>query len=386
MSKGYLQNSPLQETAKQLCDFLPGIDRLIFIGGSGSYSRWTACEWLKKGSSYSKTGLEITEEISAELLKLRRQKPGYNWTDQNSIPFYVEQQKHTIDPHPDIFKETGYLTLVIRLNTGGNVSDLLYLFFRDDKSNFGISHDTMPIDTSQKSIIGMLITNFANIIYDNVSSHIETVSSIKKEFLDLLRFHSVYQEKGKNSDLLNWKIDWAREVLSEMSERDGVNYVYREDALNLLVQNEYPYKILKNALEDAVRVASMFAKDGEEVFIERYFIKFTDINLAGVAGMKQSDDELPAQMDKVYQFLDKLETAAQKLLHDKIQPTSSLIGKAMEEPITAPAIRDALKKNQKRVVRLLNKYPERWKYIRTHFRPVQNILPKNNYLRDSYAG
>jgi hypothetical protein len=85
-------------------------------------------------------------------------------------------------------------------------------------------------------------------------------------------------------------------------------------------------------------------------------------------------------MDKAYLLLDKLENAAQKLLQESVQPSSERVGKAMKHPITAPAIRDALKKHQSRVLQLLKKYPDKWLYIRSQFRPVTNLFPKNSFL------
>jgi len=387
MSKVTRHQSPLKETVRQLCEFLPGIDRLIYIEGDDGSGKWKACEWVKKGNDYSRNILEISEAVSGKLLDIRKLKSGYNWTDNENIPFYVEQGKNSIS-QLSLFSEEKYLTLVIRLKSKTNaLSDLLYIFFRNDKSNFGISHDPTPVDTSQKSIIGMLTYNFANIIYSETARNNNEFSSLKSEFIDLLKFHTSSHDAGKKREFEEWKTDWAREVLAEISQRDGVNYVYREDALKMMVENDYPYRVLKHALEDAVRIASMFAgNDNEDIFIEKYFIKFTDVTFETGLETERTFDALPERMDKVYQFLERLENAAGKLLEDEIRPTSELVGKAMDEPITAPAIRDALKKNRIRVVKLLNRYPDKWKYIRSHFRPVLNILPNNNDMLNLNAG
>jgi hypothetical protein len=58
----------------------------------------------------------------------------------------------------------------------------------------------------------------------------------------------------------------------------------------------------------------------------------------------------------------------------------------MDKQITAPAISDAVKTNKNRILRLLEKYPDKWPYIRKQFRPVLNIMPKNNYFLDKNTG
>ena len=388
MSKGQRQNTPLNETAVQLCEFLPGIDRLIYIGGSGSYTDWTACEWIKKSNGYGKNSLEITEEISKRLLDARRQKPGRVWTEPDAIPFYVEHDKHTLDPQLTLQHEEKHLTLVLRLKTHGVLTDLIYIFFRNDKSNFGISHDTSPIDTSQKSIIGMLTYNFANIVYQKTQENKRFAEKIKKEFVDLLKFHTA--DNGSNNakgKFEKWKRDWAVESLSELSEREGINYVYKDEALDMLVKNDHSFNMVRKALEDAAKIASlMYNGIDNECYIERFFIKFTYVTLEGTALPDSEDDPLPTRIDKVYKFLDRLEIAAHKLMAKDINPTSELVGSEMDEQITAPAIRDFLKKNQMRVVKLLEKYPGKWKYIRTNFRPVLNVMPKKSSLFSSNAG
>ncbi len=379
--------SPLEETARLLCDFLPGIDRLVFVGGKGSYTKWTACEWIRNGNSYAKKPLEISGAVAEKLEETRRQKLGYQWISPDAIPFVVEQAQHYVR-QLSLTDEEKYLTLVIRPGVSRDaLSDILFLFFRNDKSNFGISHDDTPIDTSQKSIIGMLTANFAGIVYSGTVDYNSSFEYLKNEFLELLRFHASDKESSENRELEKWKTNWAKETLSEMSERDGINYVYQDDALKFLVQNNYPYRVLKKALEDAVKVAAVFAGNNtDQVFIEKYFIKFTDVTQEIKEDAGIAVDVLPPRMDKVYQFLERLENAARELLNKEQQPTSEMVGKAMVVPITAPAIRDFLKKNRNRVVKLLKQYPDKWQYIRRHFRPVQNILPRHDHFQGLNAG
>ncbi len=379
--------SPLEETARLLCDFLPGIDRLVFVGGKGSYTKWTAYEWTRNGNSYSKKPLDISDAVAEKLEETRRQKLGYQWISPDAIPFVVEQAQHSVR-QLSLTDEEKYLTLIIRPGVSRDaLSDILFLFFRNDKSNFGISHDDTPIDTSQKSIIGMLTANFAVIAYSSTVDNNRSFEYLKNEFLELLRFHTSDKDSNENRELEQWKTNWAEEALKEISERDGINYVYQDDALKFLVQNNYSYKVLKKALEDAVKVAAVFAgTNNDQIFIEKYFVKFTDVTKAIKENIGTSDDIIPTRMDKVYQFLEKLENAARELLDKEQHPTSEMVGKTMDVPITAPAIRDFLKKNQNRVVKLLKQYPDKWQYIRRHFRPVQNILPRHDYLQDLNAG
>ncbi len=372
-----------EDMAGQWNNFLPGIDRVIFIGGNNDYGQWVAGEWLRKGNSYHKKELALPGNVPEKLLEARKQKSGYQWISRRQIPFFIQDEEKK-EGQLSLFDEKNYLVLVIRIKLPDQkLTDVFYLFFRNDKSNFGISHDSSPIDTSQKNIIGTMAVNFARIHYNTVSEKNSELGSVKTHVKELLEYHADRLKAATPAGPDKWKRDWAEETLLELSQRDGINYVYREETIKLLSENSYPYKKLKQALYDAIRVAKILAPGHPgKIFIEPYYIKFTDVN----NGDKDSEtghagtETLITRMDKAYRLLDRLEEAAQKLLSSDVMPTSEKVGKAMEQPVTAPAIRDALKKHRARVLHLLDKYPQRWPYIRNQFRPVTNLLPKNNPL------
>ena len=371
-----------QAMAREWNNYLPGIDTIIFIAGDGEYSDWTAVEWIRKGNSYNKRELVLSEDMSDKLIRIRKVKSDFQWITKQQIPFYIKNVEHSIG-QLSLFNEEKYLILVVRVKTEGQVlSDIFYLFFRNDKSNFGINHDSTPIDTSQKSIIGMMAAKFAKVTYDNLFKAHSEIEYIKAKVAELLKFNAHSRNNSQNRALSEWKKDWAEDVLNETGERDGVNYVYHKDALKLLTENSYSYKTIKHAIEEAVKLARLLTPIDrtDEITVEGFHIKFTDVTVTIGGELSQSDEKaLITRMDKAYLLLDKLENAAQKLLKESIQPSSERVGKAMEQPITAPAIRDALKKHQSRVLQLLKKYPDRWLYIRSQFRPVTNLSPKNRY-------
>ncbi len=381
MSDDFIYRTIPEEMAELWNNFLPGIDRVVLIAGDGDYSDWIAAEWLRKGDNYDKKELLLSEEISIKLLKTRQHKSDFQWITNQQIPFYTKHEEKSIG-QLTLFNEDKYLILVVRVKLPGRtLSDVFYLFFRNDKSNFGISHDSTPIDTSQKSIIGILAVNFAMITFDNLSISRHNLEYIKQQVKELLVYHTTRQDKTNNRGLSEWKRDWAQATLNEIGERDGVNYVYRDDALKLLTENSYSHKTLKQALEEAIKLARLMTplNSSEDVIIESFYVKFTDVTSVTNRVTPQSETEtIITRMDKAFLLLDKLENASQKLLLQNIQPSSERVGKAMEQPITAPAIRDALKKHQSRVLQLLNKYPDRWLYVRSQFRPVINLFPKNN--------
>jgi hypothetical protein len=88
-----------------------------------------------------------------------------------------------------------------------------------------------------------------------------------------------------------------------------------------------------------------------------------------------------SRLNKTRLFLDRLERAASKLSANGEDLTSSAVGQTMDRPISAPAITDALRKNRRRVLLLLEQNPEKWPIIRNQFRPLINIVVKSDDLR-----
>jgi hypothetical protein len=86
-------------------------------------------------------------------------------------------------------------------------------------------------------------------------------------------------------------------------------------------------------------------------------------------------------MERTRQFLNRLERSASILADNGEDLTSSAVGQTMERPISAPAISDALRKNKRRVLLLLEQNPTQWPLIRQYFKPLINIVDKEKALR-----
>lgn len=381
MSEGFIYRALPEEMAKQWNNFLPGIDTIIFIAGDGGYSEWIASEWTRKGDKYSKRELLLLEDISDKLLRIRSNKNDFQWITKQQIPFYISSKEQSIG-QLSLFDEDNYLILIVRVKTAGQaLPDIFYLFFRNDKSNFGISHDSSPIDTSQKSIIGIMAANFARATYNNLYSNLKKTEDIKSQVTDLLEFHGDGRSRSENRELSEWKKSWVMDKIAEIGRRDDVNYVYHENTIKLLTENSYSYSVIKKAIEESAQLARLLSPLGSngQISVESFHVKFTDVIQRNKEVESQSETEtIITRMDRAYQLLDRLENAAQKLLKQNIQPSSERVGRAMDNPVTAPAIRDSLKKHQARVVQLLSRYPDRWLYIRSQFRPIKNLFPKDS--------
>jgi hypothetical protein len=366
----------MQKLTEQWPHFLPGLNRIIAIGGADDPSAWLALDYVGHGANYVETHLELNEQVAQDILRQQQEKAPFRWLTAGQLPFAMDRSQLPLG-QLSMFEEANHLILAIRVSiTQKSTPDLFYLFFRSDKSQFGIHHDHQPLDTSQKMIIGQLVHQHAQLYYRSALEMENRYNRLKEHAQGLLN-HQISKQKEQDEEKTDWKKHWVLHYLSEISQRDGLHYVYREEALELLLNNSHSMNHIRQAIEDACEFARLLANEAisSDCYIEEQFIKFTSVTTRKVKE-SPSTQQMTPRMDKTYHLLDRLEEAALKVMEEGQSLTSKQVGLYMDQPITAPAIRDALKKNRIRVLQLFEDFPNRWSCIRHYFRPVTNLYPR----------
>lgn len=347
-----------------------GMDRIV--GFWTSSEQMTGQEWkrtVSKGEVDFGT-VEVEAGLEKQLAQNMVRKPGYTWISASQLPF----EKDLTQPlrQLDLFSEQAYLVLQVILPAGNTQqSALFYLYFRNDKSNFGISDSSGGLTTAEKAIIGRLAFTIGK------TKFLEKTQELK----DKTHFNTTTQQLVRqlqnslntaNEQEIAWKNAWLDQALSEISQRNGVNYVMSEDARTELWSKASSFteagEIVKNTI---VYICNLFEFSTDEFIIEKAF-------LVAPVNSTEKSTQLPTRMDKTFALLDRLEDAAQKVQQGGAILTSAEVGKHMDKAITAPAISDALKKNRVRILQLLRDNPEKWLLIRHHFKPLSNLLRKKN--------
>ncbi|MFO7613280.1 MAG: hypothetical protein R6W71_01425, partial [Bacteroidales bacterium] len=109
--------------------------------------------------------------------------------------------------------------------------------------------------------------------------------------------------------------------------------------------------------------------------IEDYCLDFDSYQLPEDAA--QNVKKIDSRQSRAMQLLDRLEKAAISLKSRNVPLTSANVGQALDAPVTAPAITDALGKSRDVIRRLLDQYPDKWEIIRKEFRPLINQMEKS---------
>ncbi len=361
---------------KQWKVFMDGIDRIYAFWGTPSNPQSIqGIDWQKNRYKEEEL-LSIDNGLINNLQRSTAKTKTAQWLQPSSLPFATEDEK--VIGQLDLFSESNYLVLHIQtpLDETGNLA-WYYLFFRDDKSNFGIMGYHEVLSTSEKAIIGRLANNYANASL-NSYNEMKLANGRLKENTQKLLITKHKEVECLNADLKNWKNLWLDRYLVQISQRDGLHYVISEKSKEILFSNCHNLEQLeKSIIKSFVYICELYEfEQGDDVELNPAYVQ-----IEAIVEIKQDEILNPVitRISKTMLLLDRLEAAAEKVLEEGIKLTSAEVGKNMDKAITAPAISDALKKNKVRILQLFAEHPANWPTIRRQFKPVVNLNEKNKH-------
>ncbi len=351
-------------------NLVPGIEKAIslYYNSSSQEIKGEIFHSPSNNSSIEPLYIENSDVIN----DLRTQSRSYSWLTASNLPFEtVNNQKIQLD----IFDEHENVVLCLSFkNPDDNNFDLLFLYLNHNKGNFGLASSEIPLTTDEKSIIGKLTHNSLSAIY-------------KQQLLDRvilqesnIRLKSLHSDNEKlkaeierlNTEFNSTKITTCRNQLIKISQEYNTNIDFSNDAIEKILSYTGSTDILINQIKISAinAINSNFGMTPASIIINEF-----DLVLNPELNSPKLQPELISERyHKTLQLLDKLEFAAKVVLNNNKKLTSENVGNACPIPISAPAISDALKNHHKKVLNLMNEYPERWPLIKNEFRPIKNIL------------
>jgi hypothetical protein len=358
----------------RLPELFPGIDRVVLLY-LNDREETDGKELVQAGGQYRIKPLK-TEGLDGQLLRMRSEQMGYSWLHKDQLPF--EPKSHETRQQL-LFSEQFHIVLMLRLTPADPSGlDVFYLFFREDQSNFGISRLQGTLDTARKALVGSLAFRFASVLYGSIGDWQATF----KKFTNVTKLLLTVKPEDPDKTLFQgWVLQWAEEFLEGLSQSDQLHYKLSLEALSKLMECG-DFRAASEALKQAASYARLLYSDQNsgEILIEGNFLLLEAKTKPG--RLKESlNQPVPDRLNKTMAFLDSLEKAATKLMEVGNGITSSGVGQSMDRPISAPAITDALRKNERRVMVLLENNPDRWPVIRHQFKPLLNLVEKKEALR-----
>ncbi len=350
-------------------NILPSVERvelLTRVAQSADFDLYTIHDGILKSDNPS-------NYRAGDLSKMAKQIKGLAWYSLSELPLMSHGQ---ISISSSLFDELLKSVLVLNLSKpDGSNQDLFFIYFRKDSSEFGPISPENVFDTNQKMFVGRLIYNTLNAVIKQLDENREALSSYNQQInLMLIQYRRQLDEKENEIAVFHNKL--SQIVLSMVDDIQGKSVKFTSAAIAYLWSNFTDLSQLKTQILEAVNfvLTLSFGSIGNEIVVDIHHFKPLD-KPSEITHEKVniSSENSYDSHTKVYQFLDMLEKAAGFLIKRGEKITSTNMGGTLEQPITAAAISDKLKNHSRKIVLLLQQYPDKWATIRYHFKPLINI-------------
>jgi hypothetical protein len=314
-------------------------------------------------------------ELRETIQQLRRNKSSIEWVEESQLPF---ERSSNFQIQREVFDEYRNYVLLLRISEGADQNrDLLYLFFKPDASNFGLKSADNKLSTEHKSIIATLIHRSLLLFQEQRRQLIKEREQFRADFGQLTeQFQTLSRENNISHQRLQGQIgQYIIELLQKEATKMGFHLQMSLEASSFIQQYQGSISSIPNAAKQAVQMAQRTQRpsEGSLLKMEDFLLKihFSEqippINI----GLESIAD---SRFIKTIQLLNRLENAAKKVQSEGKSLSGTNIGLAMDVPISAPAISDALRKHQKKIQNLCIEYPQEWTLIKKSFKPIQNVL------------
>jgi hypothetical protein len=241
----------------------------------------------------------------------------------------------------------------------------------ENTSVFGMSKQGSTLNVQEKNIIGKLLyqtlKNRIEEEYNNNDTHRMVLGNIKLQQVNISKLeeeNSLLRSNYKKSVLY-----FINNVLHRMSDKFKMTVALSEKAQDLILDKDLDITTLEKVLIQAAHMAANLTLQYSNTIV---------IHPENIV-VNQVMDEQPAlssndRHSSIIEILDKYEEASEKAIAKNWKVNGNTVAQLCEPPITPSAITFNLKKYKKQVNILLNRYDEKWSLLRTHFKPLKNII------------
>ena len=370
---GYIStiHSEIHFLMEKALELFPGIKKVIGIAAIDNTT-----EILQATSD--KTPIESISILDSTqyktIEKMRETTKNLSWFSSEDLPFSITPTRPS---QKLMFDELSNVVLCIPfLNQKDAKSDLILLYFNADSSNFGLSVSTSKLSTETKTVL-------AQIAKQSLLIHLESykkMNYVSEEFRQTIQKLAIkYQnlKEEKNQQFYSSKdrfIKYCKQILNEISKKSGINSEFSGEALQLLENWTGNLWHVKSIIQQAFDFAW---KSRIQLNLPLLVIEDWHLDLNNTLESTENEDIIKiteSRFLKTYALLERLEEAAKRVIGNSQNLTGANVGNAMNQPISAAAITDSIKKNQGKIRSLCTQFPERWKIIRSEFKPITNAL------------
>ncbi|MFH1296067.1 MAG: hypothetical protein ABIJ04_02195 [Bacteroidota bacterium] len=307
-------------------------------------------------------------------MELTRTTQPYRWFPKDQVPFeIVTKDKIQLT----IFSELKNSVLLISQPIDkANWSDLFFIYFNENLSNFLLDKVSEPFSAQHKNMVGYLLSHSIRTLCQIIESQDQLTVTFDDQIRLVVKERDQLQEKLEQNSVKERQeiLKLAQHYLTRITEGLDQRVTLTDSAKIKLKNFQGELYQLEDIIKEALGFAGALSSSAgsSPLLVADYHIRFPEpVQQKMPEGVI---DGLPQRMIKTHLLLDRLEHAAAGIKQRKDNLTSANVGKEFPTPISAPAITDALRKHKKRIILLFDQYPDKWDIIRHEFRPIQNLM------------
>jgi hypothetical protein len=357
---------PYEKLLNSLESIVPGINE-----GYALFCSSTKEITLLHYTSTQVRHLKIKSTLPA-VQKFRKERLSFNWLNESMLSF-IERDTKTIKSIKQLSitdEEEAEWLCIKTLSPYDHLYDALFLKI-DHSGVFELSKSGSTINAQQRNIIGKMMSQWVKYRtkeeYQNLETHTLVLNNI------LLQQRSTEELQDEHAQLKsNYKksiLYFADTILKQLSEKHTTTIRLSDKAQEYLLSKDFDLDLLEKIIVQAAHMAiNLSLSQSKEVVIQPENIL---VNQREELVIKSSQN---TKHSAIIELLDRYEEAAQKAKIKEWKINGNTVAQLCSPPVTPAAITFNLKKYQKQINVLLQRYDERWLLIRSEFKPLTNII------------
>jgi hypothetical protein len=378
---------PIDSIFSYTGNILPGVEKVIGVYFSSPSKELNILSMRRDGPVLRDYDVVLSDRESLVMIQRQRSGgPAYQWIGSEELPF--DRKRHT-GSGMDLFSEFENMILVLRYrNEYDHLFDLLYLYIQPSPGSFGMNRSDSVLTIENKNLIGHILYHYFNGILGMARKNQQLLAKVSQNVRSLVRENLLLKEEAgqARANYGESMVNLCRQYLSELSGMNQRRYVLTEAGEEKIRSFAGNIRHLEAIIQNAAIFADniLQASSGDLVPIEAYCLNFDEYQ--ATIQPDEAVRKIDSRESRTIQLLDKLEKGAQSVKARNLPLTSINVGKALPQPISAPAITDALKKHRKLIIQMMGKFPDKWDTIRTEFKPLLNALRQDKRFDAREAG
>ncbi|MEX2485161.1 MAG: hypothetical protein WED10_11395 [Brumimicrobium sp.] len=347
---------PIPYLLEQLERFIPGVQTVNAIWKDTNGVLTTEDGEIDNSDANSKVVVQ----------KWRNKTSQHEWLDSFS-PFYFQQ---TDNKQLSLNDESNLNILVFYFDSPyDNLKDLIAIHFPENIFLNSLNTTFNGLSAKEKMILSNLLSSILRSEHKRVLnehtllSRIEHNQKLQLDKLNQLEVNLKQSERLYTSALGVIVNDIVKSYEHELNKEISVN----EDVIYLLAKERLTQDQINELLKDAIYVAYNLGVSQSQIEITASLIYFDKPN------QSERTYDKKQVLDKVKLLLDRYEQAAEDAQINGLTINGKNVASLLTPSVTPPAITDAVKKNEKRIYYLFDRFPGNWKLIRSRLRPLSQI-------------